>query len=408
MTRNVTLYPWYIAFFGMMAWLPVFFLFFSEHLTLEQVLQLEALYYLAVVLLEVPSGYFSDTVGRRPTLLVSSVALCLAYTCFLIGDSFSLFAAGQILLAVSFAFKSGTDTSFHYDSLAAIDRVDEYGDREAVAGRNGLIASSIAVFLGGALGLISLRLAYALSLLGALGALGVAFYFREPMSGGESAGVLKQLRLTVAYVRQPVLFWLMAFAVLMTILNHIPYEFYQPYINLLGAEGGFFAGRTPLIAGIVMGLSTLLGSWAAGNSIWIRDRIGIGRTLLLATSLQTSLIALMGFVLSPVIVPFILLRAIPGSLAMAPLNAAIAPRVPQAQRATYLSIQSLAGRLAFSATLFLLSTSAQEGAAVDWPTLAWMLRTSMALGLIGLLALAISRRALGGVAAQAAVESAGD
>ena len=403
MTRNVSLYPWYIALFGMMAWLPIFFLFFSEHLTLEQVLQLEALYYFAVVLLEVPSGYFSDVVGRRPTLLVSAVAMSLAYTCFLVGASFPLFAAGQLLLATGFAFKSGTDTSFHYDSLAARQRTDEYGDREAIAGRNGLIASAIAVFLGGLVGLVSLRLAYGVSLLGALGALGIAFYFREPASSEQSAngkvGVLEQLRLSLGYMRQPVLMWLMAFAILMTILNHIPYEFYQPYLDLLGNDGGLLAGRTPLIAGIVMGLSTLLGSWAAARSIWIRNRIGIGRTLLLATSLQTLLIAVMGVMLHPLIVPFILLRAIPGSLAMAPLNAAIAPRVPQAQRATYLSIQSLAGRLAFSATLLTLSASTTAAANVDWPTLAWMLRAAAVFGVIGLIGLAVSRRALGGVAA---------
>jgi len=87
------LYPWYIVFSRTMAWLPVFFLFFSQHLSLEQVLQLEALYYLSVVLLEVPSGYFSDAIGRRPTLLISSIALALAYAVFLIGDNFPVFAS---------------------------------------------------------------------------------------------------------------------------------------------------------------------------------------------------------------------------------------------------------------------------------------------------------------------------
>ena len=48
-----------------MARLPVFFLYFSSHLSLSEVLRLEALYCLAVVVLEAPSGYFSDRVGRR-------------------------------------------------------------------------------------------------------------------------------------------------------------------------------------------------------------------------------------------------------------------------------------------------------------------------------------------------------
>ena len=43
---------------------------------------------------------------------------------------------------------------------------------------------------------------------------------------------------------------------------------------------------------------------------------------------------------------------------IAPLNAATVPRLQQHHRATYLSIQSLIGRLAFSLCLALLASSA--------------------------------------------------
>ena len=99
--RNIKLYPLYRATADAMAWLPVFFLFFSEHLTLPQVLLLEAVYYIAVVITEVPSGYLSDLIGRRRTLLLSCLAILSAYICFLLSDDFAGFALGQILLAVS-------------------------------------------------------------------------------------------------------------------------------------------------------------------------------------------------------------------------------------------------------------------------------------------------------------------
>jgi MFS family permease len=38
---------------------------------MSRVLRLEAIYYIAVVILEVPSGYFSDRFGRRQTLLIA-------------------------------------------------------------------------------------------------------------------------------------------------------------------------------------------------------------------------------------------------------------------------------------------------------------------------------------------------
>ena len=409
MHRNAALYPWYTALFGAMAWIPIFFLFFSQYLSLEQVLRLEAIYYAAVVLLEVPSGYFSDVVGRRATLLVSSAAMVLAYGFFLITDGFWLFAVGQFLLAVGFAFKSGTDTSFHYDSLAALGQSNRYGEREAIAGRNGLVSTAFAIFLGGFVGLFSLRLAYAVSLFGAFGALIVVLSFREPpaqdhheesTSSGSLIRLAKQLRLCLGYARQPGLLWLLAFAILMTILNHIPYEFYQPYLTLLSTDVTFFAERTSLVAGFLAGSSTLLGAWVAAYSIWLRDRIGLGSTLLLATCFQLLLISAMALWLHPIVVPLILLRTLPLALMAAPLNTAIAPQVPQAQRATYLSMQSLAGRLAFSGVLMVLSVGSTTGlitesasrGAVDWPALAWMLRANALLGLVGLVLLFLMRK----------------
>jgi MFS family permease len=113
--RKVSLYPLYQFLFNTFFWMPVFFLYFSAHLPLGRVLQLEAIYYAAVVGLEVPSGYLSDTVGRRATLLISTSALAASYLLFFIGPgldgrAFEVFIAAQIFLAagISFAARIGT------------------------------------------------------------------------------------------------------------------------------------------------------------------------------------------------------------------------------------------------------------------------------------------------------------
>lgn len=397
MQDNIRLYPWYVALFGAMAWIPIFFLFFSQYVTLSQVLQLEAIYYVAVVLLEAPSGYFSDAVGRRPTLLIASTSMSLAYTLFLIGNGFWLFAAAQLCLAIGFAFQSGTDTSFHFDSLVALNKASEYGSKEAIAGRKSLAAGALAIFLGGVVGTVSLRLAYLLSLATAIGALLIAMRFREPYrQDSEMAsqpGPLRQLVLCIGYTRHPVLAWILGFVVLMTILDHIPYEFYQPYIDLLGDWGGWLSGPTPLTAGVVMGSSTLLGAFAAGRSIWLREAIGLGSTLLLSGGIQILLIAVMAAWLHPLVVPLVLLRSIPYALSAAPLRAAIAPLVSRSQRATYFSMQSLAGRLAFAITLFGLSLSVGS-TVINWPVLSAILRYSALIGITGFVILFLCRRAL--------------
>ena len=70
MSRNARPYPWYALTSNAYFWTPMFVLYFLEHMSLADVLRLEAIDDIAVVVLEVPSGYFSDRIGRQPTLLI--------------------------------------------------------------------------------------------------------------------------------------------------------------------------------------------------------------------------------------------------------------------------------------------------------------------------------------------------
>ncbi len=401
MQRNVRLYPWYAALLNAFFWMPVFFLYFSERLALEDVLRLEAIYYVGVVLLEVPSGHFSDTIGRRPTLMVSAAAFAAAYGLFVVGTTFAVLAAAQLCLAVGISFNSGTDTSFHFDSLDAVGRAADFAGREALVARNAFLAGALAAIVGGAVGAIDLRLAYACSLGAALAMFVLVVRFAEPTARTSAAArfgrhIGADLRACLAHLRSPALRWLFAFAVLMTVLNHIPYEFYQPYLGLLGAEMGVSARGTPISAGVHLALTMLLGSWIASRSIRVRDRIGTGLTLLAAALIQGLVIAVMSLVLHPLIALLLLARGMPRALMMAPLNAAVTPQVAEHSRATYLSIQSLAGRLAYAGVLALLSLLPEGGAGVRWPELSSMLRAGALLAAAGLVVLVLTSRAVAG------------
>jgi len=361
LTRSVRLYPIYAPLTQAYFWLPVFFLYFNEHMPIEQVLRLEAIYYAAVVILEVPSGYLSDTLGRRLTLLVSAVSAIFAYALFFLGGSFGVFALAQIGLAASMAFRSGTDTSFHYDLLKCLGREDAYPQREARITRNVFIASAGAALLGGVGSIYALRVAYGFSFLTACVAFVLVLLFAEPdreaSTARQASGFFLQIRACLAYLSQPVLGWLMLFSVFMTVVNHIPYEFYQPYIQLLGAQAS-----TPLLTGLHTALTMGIAAWFAKQSIRLRDHFGTRSALMLSAGVQVVLISLMGFFFHPVVALLLAFRSVPRALMIAPLNAATVPRLQQHHRATYLSIQSLIGRLSFSLCLALLAgVSSAEG-----------------------------------------------
>ena len=385
--QNVRLYPIYRSAADAMAWLPIFFLYFSERLSLPEVLLLEAVYYLAVVITEVPSGYFSDAMGRRRTLLLSCLALIAAYLFFLTSADFTGLAVGQFLLAVSIAFRSGTDTAFHYESLQALNRADEYGDREARAGKFGFAATAVAALAGGIVASINLSLPYWLSLLSACVATYIAFRFIEPdrdndAEARQSLAFKDQLIACIAYLRQPLLQWLFLYSVFMYAIVHIPYEFYQPYLALLENDGQLAGISATLLAGILFALTALVASLSSAYSMKWQRKSGLLSLLCGAALIELLIIAAMAIWLHPIIALSVIFRSGPMAVISAPIKAAIAPLIKNEHRATYLSIESLMGRLVFATILFGFSALVPNAEPTGWDSLATLLRVSLVAGLI--------------------------
>lgn len=361
--RNLRLYPVYSGVVAFHAWMPVFFLYLSSRVTLAEVLLLEAIYYLAVVMLEVPSGYLSDRFGRRPVLVIAAGALILAYVVFALGASFWALAAAQVLLATGLAFNSGTDTSFHLASLTAAGSAGAYGEREARIESLTFASGAAAALVGGALGAIDLRLAYLAAGVAACVALVAAWRFVAVDEGDAGApgvrGFAATLRACLGRIGDRTLGWLFAVSVAATVVNHIPYEFYQPYLD----QHAFLpwpATATPWVAGLHLAAAQVVASPLARVSLRLSGRLGIVPHLALTVLYQVVLIGLMARFVHPVIAVLLVTRSIPRALQSAPLRAATAPRVPPWLRATYLSMQSLAGRLAFAVVLLALSLQASE------------------------------------------------
>jgi MFS family permease len=338
--------------------MPVFFLYFSSRVELNEVLLLEAIYYVSIVLLEVPSGYFSDRFGRRPTLMIAAGALTGAYITFALAGDFWLLAVAQVALATGLAFNSGSDTSFHFANLQSKGIEEEYGEREARLYRLTFTLGAVSALAGGAFGVVDLRLAYVASAVGAAIALFAAFSFREVQAAGEDQlpdqSFRKILRESAWKAKDRTLGWLFLVVVVATVINHIPYEFYQTYLDQLNPRE-WLSVKTPFVAGIHMAVVQLVGAFVAGRSTRMKERLGLVPHLLCSLFLQGCLIASMAFIVHPVIAILLLARSVPKALQDAPIRSEVTPRVGDHMRATYLSLQSLVGRLAFACVLVSLS-----------------------------------------------------
>ena len=375
-------------------WAPVFFLYWNAYLPVERVLQLEAAYYLSVVLLEVPSGYLSDRVGRITTLRLSSAFGVVAYTLFFLGESFAMFLAAQVALAVHFSFRSGTDAAWHYDLLEEQGLEAEFAVREARLARAGFWVRSVCALAGGAVGTFALGGAYALSLGVALVVFGLMLASTELEVGeGDRAGAFgAQMKSSLGRLRNPFLAWIFGYVVLQTTLEHVPYEFAQPYLAAVLGGAGIDVARTPLATGIMVAGVALIGGWAAGLAPMVQRRMGVAGTLLALTILQTGVIAVLAAAVHPVIAVLLLLRSVHPAIGHIVVNAAVAPRIPRSERATYFSLHSLAGRAGYGAVLLSLGALAGGSEVMTGTELRLLLGTCAALALVGLAALLATRR----------------
>ncbi len=94
-------------------------LFWKDHigLSLSQIMLLQGIFSAATVLLEYPSGYISDRLGYRTALTIATVLGIAGWSYYTLADSFSDVLAAEILLGISLSFISGSDSALLFETL---------------------------------------------------------------------------------------------------------------------------------------------------------------------------------------------------------------------------------------------------------------------------------------------------
>lgn len=124
---------------------PVFTLFLLHRgLDFTQIATLSTLYATVTVVGEIPTGYVGDRIGRRNSLLASSVFMTLTLVGFVVARSFLGLAALYVLWTLSLVFRSGSDDAWLYDALAADDALDE-GHFARIRGRGSSVNQAVTV-----------------------------------------------------------------------------------------------------------------------------------------------------------------------------------------------------------------------------------------------------------------------
>jgi len=114
--------------------MPVVVPFFeSRGLSMQQIFLLQALFAVVVLVMEIPSGYAADLLGRRITLIVGSIFLGLGHAMLLFADGFGGLALFELGLGIGSSLVSGADLAILYDSEQALG--NDAGRRQQLVGR---------------------------------------------------------------------------------------------------------------------------------------------------------------------------------------------------------------------------------------------------------------------------------
>ena len=390
-TRNIQLYRWSRFLRSLIFWQAVWFLYFQNVLSATEAILLYVVYDIATTLLEVPSGYMSDRLSRKKTLIASAICTLCGMILLAIGDSFSVLAVGQILIGAGVAFASGTDEAMIYESLAATGRSDEIEVQEITAWRYSFTALALSAVTGGAMALISPVLPFVAYAIAMIALLWVTMRFVEPprKTSANASSERLQFGSLRASFRNPVLVWFFLLGVLMYGFSHLPFVFGQPFI-LEALDDLGLASTAPLVSGAVTAL--MMGISVAMSVLALRLRRVLGLPLLpLSTlALQIAISGAMALTDSTIVLVFLLLRMVPDALSRPFILGRVQPLLNDDSRATWLSLKSFAGRLVLATALTFGATSTTDVSVMPYADIAVILRVTCLIGLAALFALALA------------------
>ena len=133
-----------------MVYMPIVVLFMeSNGLNLREVMTISGIYSMAVAVFEVPSGYFSDRLGRKHSLLIGTTFILLQFFVYSCSFSFWSLAVGAAIGGLGASFISGTDSALLYDSLQILGRGKDYIKWEGRTYALGTFSEAVAAILGG-------------------------------------------------------------------------------------------------------------------------------------------------------------------------------------------------------------------------------------------------------------------
>ena len=331
-----------------MALLPmaIITLFWKDQigLSLAEILLLQAIFSLATLVMEFPSGYISDRIGYRFALNLACLLGITGWATYTLAGSFTGVLIAELQLGASYAFISGADSALLYETLRYGGREEHYAKYDGRMTAWAQAGEAIGAVGAGVLYGWFPLLPFILQIGVWIAALGICRNLKDiPAPPRETISHLREAAdITRKAFLQPGIRYTILLAALLGLSSFYPVWLIQPYMQTLNVPLSWY--------GPIWAVANLCVSFGSIISHRVQFHLGTHGTSLLLLALVVAGYA--GLAFSQVIWGFAfyflltIMRGIQGPF----LRLALQKQSARHERASILSLKSLVFRLGFVIT----------------------------------------------------------
>ena len=127
--RNINVLRWHNFFLDFRLYGPIAIIYFAQ-ITGSYALGLAVFSFAAITsaIFEVPTGIFSDFIGRKKTIILGSLASVFAIISYALADSFAMLALGAVFEGIELSLFSGNNDALLYDTLRQGKKTGRFSD----------------------------------------------------------------------------------------------------------------------------------------------------------------------------------------------------------------------------------------------------------------------------------------
>jgi len=321
--------------------MPIIVIFFQENdLSTTEIMILQAVYSLTIAILEIPSGFFADSYGRKNSILISTFFSFIGYIILSTYSGFNQYLLAEILLGIGGSLISGADSAIIYDTLIELDDEDSYTKIEGKNYAIGNFSEAIAGILGGFLAISSIYLPIYIQTFVIMLSIPIAFSLVEPKRTFKIATTLNSILNIIknTFIHNKKLKWYIIYSSAMGMTTLSVAWFVQPFLSTIDMPLTYF--------GIIWaGLNIIAGLTSYYSYIFHKSKI----LIYISIYMTISLICL-GFNISVYGLFFIALVYLFRGIITPHLRNLINVNTTSERRATVLSLRSFMIRLSFALT----------------------------------------------------------